>query len=93
MNELCEYTKNLIQERYHITPTIITKITGYFYLKWDGNTLLVNYININFTTIPEIRILYHDTNHMKTVAVVNNLLEAYRYITLLINRIAPYKLQ
>lgn len=91
MNELCEYTKNLIQTRYNIKPTIMYNNATGFYMRWDDNILLVNYHNID--SITEIRIGFYDKNHIRTGASVNNLLEAYRYITLLINRIAPYKLQ
>jgi hypothetical protein len=92
MNELCEYTTNLIHERYNETPEIIyNKSTGFF-IKWDGNNLLVNYQSID-SVESVIRIGFYNNHQIRTIAAVNNLLEAYRYITLLINRISPYKLQ
>lgn len=92
MNELCEYTTGLIQSRYNEIPEIIyNKSTGFF-IKWDDNNLLVNYQSID-SVESAIRIGFYDKYQMRTIASVNNLLEAYRYITLLINRIAPYKLQ
>jgi hypothetical protein len=87
-NDIFEYTKLLIWDKFHEIPDETTfSFKNGFMIIWSNHELNVYPFYIQNIIIIEFR---DNFGHIQYLSV-SNMDDVYKYVTIIINRISPYK--
>jgi hypothetical protein len=86
INEIFNYTKDLIKTRLHHIPDEEWSTKTTFWIEWGQYYIFLQYLS------GRININYGGSDKIRYNVIVDNMNEAYKMITIIINQISPYKL-